>query len=539
MSVLTRSREAGAGSGSGLYVRQSSGLVRAISLRNAIAFNIIGIGVIWLTYVATTVPPAFPGGSIIWSTVIAGVLALFPILLYGLFASIMPRAGADYVYVTRTLHPWLGFAVNFNFAAWILMATAYGAYLISQFALSPALSALGVSLHSPGLISAATTVAGKGWTFGIGIAALLLTALMLSVSLKQSIRVIVALLVLSLLAGIIGIVVMLLHSRSDFVHTVAAYGGNYDHIIAVAHKSGYAFGQLQLKNTFYAFPIAFGALGYGVITAYMGGEVRNARRNMVISMVAALVIGTLLGAVMMALSVRTFGSDFLGSATTLSNAGSSAYPFASPSSYFLWVSLLSHSSVVQVIIMVCAVAALVATLPPGYLIVTRSMFAWSFDRVMPTKLSEVEPRTHSPIWANVVTLVFGVAFLAFLVYGNKWVTELLFTVAIGQAYSFVLIAFAGVVFPWRRPDLYKASPLRRSVLGVPVFSLIALAAGIVYGLVLVLLLTNNALGANGTPGMIATAVIGAAAIAIWPVSYFVNRSRGVDLRLAFADLPPE
>jgi basic amino acid/polyamine antiporter, APA family len=323
------------------------------------------------------------------------------------------------------------------------------------------------------------------------------------------------------------------------VHTVAAYGGNYDHIIAAAHKSGYAFGQLQLKNTFYAFPIAFGALGYGVITAYMGGEVRNARRTMVISMVAALVIGTLLGAVMMALSVRTFGSDSLGSATVLSNAGSSAYPFASPSSYFLWVSLLSHSSVVQVIIMVCAVAALVATLPPGYLIVTRSMFAWSFDRVMPTKLSDVDPRTHAPIWANVVTLVVGVAFLAFLVFGNKWVTELLFTVAIGQAYSFVLIAFAGVVFPWRRPDLYKASPLRRSVLGVPAFSLISLAAGIVYGLALVLLLTNNALGANGTPGMIATAVIGAAAVLIWPVSYFVNRSRGIDLHLAFGDLPPE
>ena len=69
MSVGTRSREGDVGSGSGLYVRQSSGLVRAISLRNAIAFNIIGIGVIWLTYVATTEPPAFPGGSIIWRQV--------------------------------------------------------------------------------------------------------------------------------------------------------------------------------------------------------------------------------------------------------------------------------------------------------------------------------------------------------------------------------------------------------------------------------------------------------------------------------------
>lgn len=534
---LAPSREGGT---SALYARQSSGLVRMISLPSAIGFNIAGIGVIWLTYVATTQPPAFPGASIVGSTVIAGVLALFPILLYGLFASVMPRAGGDYVYVTRSIHPWVGFAVNFNFAAWILMATSYGAYLIAPFSISAALSALGVSIHNPTLITWAGDVATKNWVFGIGVVALVLTAVMLSFSLRLYTKIIIGLLLLSLAAAVVSIAVLLVNDRSSFVQTVAAYGGNYDQIIAAAHKAGYAgYGSLDVNATFFAFPLAFGALGYGVLTAYMGGEVRNARKTMLAGMLSALVVGTVLGAILMALADRTFGSDFLGSATTLANTGSTDYPFASPSSFFLYVSLLAHSSVLQVIIMICSVAALVSTLPVGFLIVTRSMFAWSFDRVVPSQLSDVHPRTHSPLVANAIVLVVGIIFLAFLVFGQAWVTQLLYTLAIGQAYSFIVIAIAGIVFPWRQPELYKGSPIHWSVLGIPVFSIIALAAAIVYGLVLYLLLTNNALGANAPIGLKATYVIGALAIVIWPISYFVNKARGVDLRLAFATLPPE
>lgn len=534
---LAPSREGGT---SALYARQSSGLVRMISLPSAIGFNIAGIGVIWLTYVATTQPPAFPGASIVGSTVIAGVLALFPILLYGLFASVMPRAGGDYVYVTRSIHPWVGFAVNFNFAAWILMATSYGAYLIAPFSISAALSALGVSIHNPTLITWAGDVATKNWVFGIGVVALVLTAVMLSFSLRLYTKIIIGLLLLSLAAAVVSIAVLLVNDRSSFVQTVAAYGGNYDQIIAAAHKAGYAgYGSLDVNATFFAFPLAFGALGYGVLTAYMGGEVRNARKTMLAGMLSALVVGTVLGAILMALADRTFGSDFLGSATTLANTGSTDYPFASPSSFFLYVSLLAHSSVLQVIIMICSVAALVSTLPVGFLIVTRSMFAWSFDRVVPSQLSNVHPRTHSPLVANAIVLVVGIIFLAFLVFGQAWVTQLLYTLAIGQAYSFIVIAIAGIVFPWRQPELYKGSPIHWSVLGIPVFSIIALAAAIVYGLVLYLLLTNNALGANAPIGLKATYVIGALAIVIWPISYFINKARGVDLRLAFATLPPE
>ena len=53
------------------------------------------------------------------------------------------------------------------------------------------------------------------------------------------------------------------------------------------------------------------------------------------------------------------------------------------------------------------------------------------------------------------------------------------------------------------------------------------------------LATNNALGANTTTGWVATGIIAGIGILIYPISYLINKARGVDLGLAFRQLPPE
>src|SRR5260370_849841 len=52
-----------------------------------------------------------------------------------------------------------------------------------------------------------------------------------------------------------------------------------------------------------------------------------------------------------------------------------------------------------------------AWVPGAFLIATRAMFAWSFDRLAPEKLAEVHPRYRSPWVAIMVPAVLGEIFL--------------------------------------------------------------------------------------------------------------------------------
>jgi amino acid transporter len=244
-------------------------------------------------------------------------------------------------------------------------------------------------------------------------------------------------------------------------------------------------------------------------------------------------------ALLMGLASRTFGNDFLGSATFLSNNGSKAYPFGSPSFFFFFVSMLTKSSFLIGLISFSFIIAFIVALPATFLIATRNLFAWSFDRILPSRLSDVNERTRSPLVANAVVLAATLIYLALIVYGSSKFLEIFFTAGMAELLTFFVVAATAIWFPFRRRALYEASPINRSVAGVPLLSLVGVAALLVYVLFFYPLATNNTLGANTTTGWVATGIIAGIGILIYPVSYLVNKARGVDLRLAFKELPPE
>ena len=61
----------------------------------------------------------------------------------------------------------------------------------------------------------------------------------------------------------------------------------------------------------------------------------------------------------------------------------------------------------------------------------------------------------------------------------------------------------------------------------------------VYGFFFYSLMTTDALGANSSTGKWGMVVIGLVSIAIYPISYVINRQRGIDLGITFKELPPE
>ena len=209
---------------------------------SAIALNVSFMGIAYAVLVATQEPYAFPGGSPLWTTVITALACVFPILLYGLFMTAMPRTGGDYIFVSRTLNPWVGLAASVNIAFRYTLNTAYLAYLAVTLGLSSAFTTIGVAANSATFTRWGADVTAHGWSFGIGAFFLIVVAVMVSLDLRRALRGVRIIFAISLVGVAIAIILLLVHSRADFINAVARFHGNYNAVIASAHHGGFTGG---------------------------------------------------------------------------------------------------------------------------------------------------------------------------------------------------------------------------------------------------------------------------------------------------------
>jgi amino acid transporter len=240
-----------------------------------------------------------------------------------------------------------------------------------------------------------------------------------------------------------------------------------------------------------------------------------------------------------ALIDSVIGFRFVGAAAFLFGAGSEAYPLAQGPGFFALVSALTGSDVVQLVIAVAYVAAPISTILATVLFATRNVFAWSFDRMLPSRVATVNQRTGTPLVAPLLITVLATVYLAFLVWGSPTFSAALGAIILGTTLSFMITAIAGVAFPLLRPDMFEASGVRWRIAGVPALSVVAAIAFVVYALMLYALLTQDALGSNNSTAIGAMLIVVAVAVVLYPIAYAANRRGGVDVSLVGRELPPE
>src|SRR5919108_42001 len=114
-------------------------------------------------------------------------------------------------------------------------------------------------------------------------------------------------------------------------------------------------------------------------------------------------------------------------------------------------------------------AGLLIWLPQTMLLISRSMFAWSFDRIMPERLSYVDPRSRSPIVAIGVVTALAIGSTAIYAF-TTWFSTL--SVLLGLSLTLLVTALAGAVLPYRQRAMVEASPYARTVVGLPLFTVV-------------------------------------------------------------------
>src|ERR1700759_2788556 len=136
-------------------------------------------------------------------------------------------------------------------------------------------------------------------------------------------------------------------------------------------------------------------------------------------------------------------------------AGKSALPiFPYP---VLMASWLIHNSAVQFILLLLMSLWFFGWVGTLFLSSTRVIFAAAFDRVLPDRAAQVSEKRRGPVAPLVLMLLPAGGLSALYAFSAPFVSYTLdATLVIAVTYLFSAIAV--VILPWRKPDLWAASP---------------------------------------------------------------------------------
>jgi basic amino acid/polyamine antiporter, APA family len=531
-----------------IFSRNATGLVRQVSLfqmfiYNATSTNPLGLGLISFMFALILFPRANP-----YITLTAtAIMCAFVWTAFALMTSAIPRIGGDYTINTRVLPPWL--ALGGNLAQAISACT--GAVILSwgagTLALSPALSVIGTVTDSPRLERWGTYLSNThhnvNFLFAVGMLTLL--TIVCAFGTRYAVRLMTTLILIATAGLVVSLIVMIVKSNSSFIHTINASGGKdaYQKTVDAGIKAGLApdHGGYSARSTFGACFYGMAVLIYAFWGTYLSAEFKGAgqRRRQLISMGGAgftCLVGLL---AIIFLFLHTTGYNFFVSALAGNYAGPGSGTIG-VASYVYFSALVASSTIVVVIIGLCFVGWF---LPAAFINLSmpqRALMTWSFDGLLPRKLSEVSDRTHTPLPAILVTWIVCIPIAAFLAYTSKFFA----VVGVNTVFSFfsiVLVGISAAIVKWRRPDLYRGSPAEWRLGGVEVLPIVGVLCAAVGGLGVFLgFYFHTELGIVYFHGMIVVSIgVWVLAAAWWFVAGAVRRNQGLDLSAAYRSIPPE
>src|ERR687896_1993282 len=101
-----------AGSGAGdLFQRKATGLLRGWSVLDGFIYAAFAINLMTLGLWIFSFAPFIPDGSLIYAIILSGLYLVFQAVTYASLIAVMPRAGGDYVWMSRVLGGGIGFVL--------------------------------------------------------------------------------------------------------------------------------------------------------------------------------------------------------------------------------------------------------------------------------------------------------------------------------------------------------------------------------------------------------------------------------------------
>ena len=507
------------------FIRESSGLVKDVSLTDAIMLNLGNMSAGEALF--TSISPFVSNGGVLWlASIIAFLLSIPQLIVYTLMTLKIRRTGGDYVWITRNINGALGSILALSY---LIQSTAFFAIIafFSASAVNTTLCTIGVLNHNQGLIYLAQNVFVNPYgqpTLTQRLIFYAISALFFAIVILLNIRkaswgykLVTYLGIFSLLTLVLGMIVIGVNA-SDFATKITPFLKAFNiSTTGLSHKVFFP-SNFSLAATMALLPL-FALYTYPWINAgpAVSAEFKNAEKVAKLNIAIASTLTFLLvtGAFLEMDLVAGY------------NFNVNAYPTYT---YNFWTvaMALSSNEVLQWLIGLGLIAWNFYTLSYGVIMFSRYVFALSFDRILPEKFSEVN-KYGSPVYAHLLDLTITLILLAIPVLSVSAAVALYGTTILGAVYLF-FGTLAGAFYGIRSGD--KTLSIA-GIIGSGYLAYLAYEAA-----------TNPLFGFMTTSGvnLITLVFVIAAyvfAIGVFTASWLVRKNEGIDLTLVFKEIPPE
>ncbi len=574
-----------------LFVRKASGLVKGWSSGDGFRYSFFSVNLflaIWSISYATFIP----GGSLFWSIVITAIFIILEIFVYAGLISAMPRAGGDYVWMTRIFNSAIGFiiaAVGWWFILWLW--TPIYADMGVQTTVKPIFRILGLN-------GAADWLGTRTGIFVASLVVIAIASILVAVGMKTYAKFQKWAMWIGLAGVIICGILLLVTSGSSFKEKFNAaaekyYGGDVGTLnlqkyetdadgYFVYDESGLAINTVEGET----YPDAFTAIeaagsGTGMPTstfagglswatwtlipfmmfwmawpnwgATLYGEVRGAKdfRKNIYMMLGGLLVPTAITLSFLGLMTWKVGYQaFMGMMASwwyYSTAGTNISPiggdYVSPTAMISWI---VPNAAFQIVLIAAISLLLFGWFGTLFLSSTRMIFASAFDRILPEGAAKVTSG-GVPVVALVLMTIPSIIMAALYAYtpidAEKGVTIVkLFTydATVGILIMFLGSALAFMIMKWRAKSIWDSSSLPKSgIAGLPWMSIVAAIYSAFLVFNLYLFITDALYGVNNDKSAIFMAILYVAALVIWIIAWATRKRQGMALEAVAKEIPVE
>jgi amino acid transporter len=463
------------------------------------------------------------GVNLVYGSIIAWLLSIPEIVVYTMMTTRISRTGGDYIWVSRVYGGLFGGALAFM--GYTLETPAYFA-LIAMEAVS-AIGGIGLfyGLSWGGPLIPGASGANTVGQFGIAALIFLVVVGVNAFKPKAGYKLVSVTVIISILATFVAIFALLAGGTAavqSYINSLSVANTTYTSVATSYSGPTFDLGATIFMLPFY-YIYAYPWLNAGPAVA---SEIKGKgalRYNVAISSIVTLIIVTGGFAAMYYAGGFGFINAALGNFTLVVSYGFSFWTLA------MGVTTIAP---LQWFIALGSVLWEVAIIAYGVIVLSRYLFAQSFDRFLPEKIAYVNPSRGSPTVALLIELVACLFLLGLAVF-NWGPMSTLFGAVIASMIYFVFVGIAALLYALKNEKGQSKA----------VLAIFGILMAIVFAYVSYQFVAYNAIWSYpGWPanwlGFGWTIASFIAGLVIYAISKSYYGKRGIDITLAYKELPP-